>query len=1057
MVAPLILAGYIASEAYAKKQRNLASKAEALKNAPKPIIYDKKNKREINYSNFLQATSLKNKPKGMKDNQWAGMVNSQFAEIGTFTPKDNKSNYKPDWMLKDMGIIQPPKVAKKDESMFYYEGNQFMSLGSLYNSFPKADKSKIDQQTVSFSKDGTPSYGEVQFGISKDKSVEGGSVFLDANLLPTDKKNADWLGEQKTVNGKTIYIAKTKMGEAKPTTKTEDAFLFGQTIGTKNELIKKNILNEDTGYFWDGASVVGTRDVEYQDGVPTGKSTFSPFNETLLKKMGVITEKETQETAYKYSVRLLNSAGSIITVPVPEGQDPKTFVTTDYPNLKHMENVRTNLKTNEITYENPDGKTKNSDTKGSANKSLGIPVVSFPAMKTTNDPFGQNRIEFRIPKGKISPDIRKATLLDANLFVGQHLDKFNNNPSKANNFVIGLQKLLLDEFKNLGYADDETEGTNIYKSIDGMMRDFGHLSQLKIKLPEDNLELTFPEYMERLQNNTVTIDMIRQMRVQQNVNPDKKVVGGSVEFKAKGAMAKRLNVPEGTDMKTTIVAAYESDYKEVVEGLLNLGRGNKEKDFHTNMLLTNLTRYKPRQKSTSNNMFGDPEKDQPELNVLKAIYEVRVPQSVKGQIQIKNGLEILRAGLDPDIENNSLALQLSPQIATIANFLNDYYVSQGGDFTKLMNVINSITPTSVNATRAMLVKYGKGRSTKLANDAIDNSRGIVVTGRNAKIEALALRGTYIAPDGSIYPEGSGLAQFYLDVDGALHVGKNLLDAGKRGIRSMLNLDIDIDPKSFALLGEDDQEFLLKLKQGANAKIARFDRLVNKGDANLTDEYIAKENEAKERNDATLDKIIAQMQQNDDIKMKKFAQRNFHKYMLAYQLAAAIQGGTGGRTISDQDVENILNAFNFDIFSKPEHELAAIDAAVRMLDRLISYNDAIANSGPNGKGAFIAIAADRLLQRSDGGGGITNISATTIASEINEIGSGYHKGNKTQANSETATKKEIKSQTTIGDFSFKTGTPANVAYRGYKTSMKAANKADEIMSFEDFENAMKGTQ
>ena len=71
-------------------------------------------------------------------------------------------------------------------------------------------------------------------------------------------------------------------------------------------------------------------------------------------------------------------------------------------------------------------------------------------------------------------------------------------------------------------------------------------------------------------------------------------------------------------------------------------------------------------------MFGDPEKDQPELNVLKAIYEVRVPQSVKGQIQIKNGLEILRAGLDPDMEANSLALQLSPQLATIANFLNDF-------------------------------------------------------------------------------------------------------------------------------------------------------------------------------------------------------------------------------------------------------------------------------------------------------------------------------------------------------------------------------------------------
>ena len=37
-------------------------------------------------------------------------------------------------------------------------------------------------------------------------------------------------------------------------------------------------------------------------------------------------------------------------------------------------------------------------------------------------------------------------------------------------------------------------------------------------------------------------------------------------------------------------------------------------------------------------------------------------------------------------------------------------------------------------------------------------------------------------------------------------------------------------------------------------------------------------------------------------------------MLAYHIAAAIQGGTGGRTISDQDVQNILNALNFGVFT-----------------------------------------------------------------------------------------------------------------------------------------------
>ena len=49
-------------------------------------------------------------------------------------------------------------------------------------------------------------------------------------------------------------------------------------------------------------------------------------------------------------------------------------------------------------------------------------------------------------------------------------------------------------------------------------------------------------------------------------------------------------------------------------------------------------------------------------------------------------------------------------------------------------------------------------------------------------------------------------------------------------------------------------------------------------------------------------------------IRKLAIRQYHKYMLAYQLAAAIQGGTGGRTISDQDVENIMRALNFGFFT-----------------------------------------------------------------------------------------------------------------------------------------------
>ena len=61
-------------------------------------------------------------------------------------------------------------------------------------------------------------------------------------------------------------------------------------------------------------------------------------------------------------------------------------------------------------------------------------------------------------------------------------------------------------------------------------------------------------------------------------------------------------------------------------------------------------------------------------------------------------------------------------------------------------------------------------------------------------------------------------------------------------------------------------------------------------------------------------------------------------MIAYQMAAAIQGGTGGRTISDQDVENILNALGgMGAFSTPEKELAGIDAALTLMQEIYQFN------------------------------------------------------------------------------------------------------------------------
>ena len=94
-------------------------------------------------------------------------------------------------------------------------------------------------------------------------------------------------------------------------------------------------------------------------------------------------------------------------------------------------------------------------------------------------------------------------------------------------------------------------------------------------------------------------------------------------------------------------------------------------------------------------------------------------------------------------------------------------------------------------------------------------------------------------------------------------------------------------------------------------------------------------------------------------IRKLAIRQYHKYMLAYQLAAAIQGGTGGRTISDQDVQNILESLNFGTFTEASLERATLLEAKKMMTSIYDYNNALLSKDTTEQ--YSAIKARQLLQ------------------------------------------------------------------------------------------------
>lgn len=88
-------------------------------------------------------------------------------------------------------------------------------------------------------------------------------------------------------------------------------------------------------------------------------------------------------------------------------------------------------------------------------------------------------------------------------------------------------------------------------------------------------------------------------------------------------------------------------------------------------------------------------------------------------------------------------------------------------------------------------------------------------------------------------------------------------------------------------------------------------------------------------------IIAESQKAVDSapsqKAKDGAILEFYTNMLAYQLAVAIQGGTGGRTVSDQDVINMKNAFGKRLFSNGVVQLAVLNEIDGFLSDVVDTN------------------------------------------------------------------------------------------------------------------------
>jgi hypothetical protein len=83
------------------------------------------------------------------------------------------------------------------------------------------------------------------------------------------------------------------------------------------------------------------------------------------------------------------------------------------------------------------------------------------------------------------------------------------------------------------------------------------------------------------------------------------------------------------------------------------------------------------------------------------------------------------------------------------------------------------------------------------------------------------------------------------------------------------------------------------------------------------------------------------------------------------MASALQGGTGGRTISDQDVENMMRSMNFTASSSVDEVKAALGQIRDVMADIAFVKGLYAQGGPQAATAYVLEQADAEFGKAGG--------------------------------------------------------------------------------------------
>ena len=284
----------------------------------------------------------------------------------------------------------------------------------------------------------------------------------------------------------------------------------------------------------------------------------------------------------------------------------------------------------------------------------------------------------------------------------------------------------------------------------------------------------------------------------------------------------------------------------------------------------------------------------------------------------------------------------APEFKLIARSVFDM---TNGDIRQTHGIVFNLIPSSAGAKNAMYEYFGF-TGDKSRDKFIENQINV----RDASRRALNITNSVI----DTYYARNAEGQILTNPDGSIR----LLDSASVG-----NLSLFVDGVTYLA--------------GKGADLLN----INFGDASSKDQMMAAVLGARNTlannpagfntDDAGMKAIEAELEEISKINDAAYARRRFYTVVLAYEVSAAIQGGTGGKTISDQDVAMIMSGLKQEVTASPQTQLNALMGVREMLSIFEFRADMLSSNDP--KKQYTYITAEKLLNMGSDGQFRTNFT------------------------------------------------------------------------------------